>query len=55
MITATLKALRDRQERRRAIRYLSELDDRMLRDLGISRYEIPAVVYNPDAYRNTKP
>jgi len=52
MLSTMLQALRERRERRRAFRYLSELDDHMLRDLGISRYEIPSVVFNPDARRN---
>jgi uncharacterized protein YjiS (DUF1127 family) len=38
------KAVGRWQERRTAVRELSELDDRMLSDIGISRSEIPAVV-----------
>jgi uncharacterized protein YjiS (DUF1127 family) len=38
-------ALFDRLERRSAIKTLNELDDRALRDLGISRSQIEDAVY----------
>jgi len=44
VIIAIGKAVSQWQERRTAVRELSELDDRMLSDIGISRSEIPAVV-----------
>ena len=44
VVIAIGKAVSQWQERRTAVRELSELDDRMLSDIGISRSEIPAVV-----------
>jgi uncharacterized protein YjiS (DUF1127 family) len=44
VVIALGKAVGRWQERRTAVRELSELDDRMLSDIGISRSEIPAVV-----------
>jgi uncharacterized protein YjiS (DUF1127 family) len=43
-----LRMVRDWLARRGAIRELEALNDRLLRDIGISRYEIPEVVR--DAY-----
>ena len=43
-----LRMVRDWLARRRAIRELEALDDRLLRDIGISRYEIREFVR--DAY-----
>ncbi|MCP1334966.1 DUF1127 domain-containing protein [Futiania mangrovi] len=40
--------------RRRAARELRRLDDRMLRDLGIDRGDIDAVVYGLDSRRAQK-
>ena len=40
-----LYALFDRLERRSAIKTLSELDDRALRDIGINRSQIEDAVY----------
>jgi uncharacterized protein YjiS (DUF1127 family) len=44
LIDATY-ALFDRLERRSAIKTLSELDDRALRDIGITRSQIEDAVY----------
>ena len=48
-----LNAIHRWHERRQAIQALSELDDRILRDIGIDRGAIPHVVANhrfPDLY-----
>jgi len=44
VVVALGKAASEWQEQRTAFRELMELDDRMLRDIGISRSEIPAVI-----------
>lgn len=41
----TVYALFDRLERRSAVKTLSELDDRALRDIGINRSQIEDAVY----------
>ncbi|MCP3388444.1 DUF1127 domain-containing protein [Bradyrhizobium sp. CCGB12] len=40
-----VQALFDRLERRSAVKTLSELDDRALRDIGINRSQIEDAVY----------
>lgn len=42
--TGLVRPLRLRIERRRAMQALSDLDDRLLRDVGVSRGDIPEVV-----------
>lgn len=44
IMTGLWAPLRQRLERRRAVRDLAALDDRLLRDVGLSRGEIPEVV-----------
>ena len=41
---ATYRAFKESQARRSAVRTLSGLDDTMLKDIGVSRSEIDAVV-----------
>jgi uncharacterized protein YjiS (DUF1127 family) len=42
-VTCLLSKVREQQARRRAIFVLRTLDDRMLRDIGISRYDIESI------------
>ena len=44
-LTNAAYALLDRLERRSAVKTLSELDDRALRDIGITRSQIEDAVY----------
>jgi uncharacterized protein YjiS (DUF1127 family) len=44
-LVASVVSLFDRLERRAAVKALSELDDRALRDIGISRCQIEDAVY----------
>jgi uncharacterized protein YjiS (DUF1127 family) len=44
MVTAAFAGLRDRHQRRMAIAELERLDDRLLRDIGISRTDIHRIV-----------
>lgn len=46
-------AYRSWSEARRATRHLTGLDDRLLRDIGVSRSEINRMVYGPRADRMT--
>ena len=45
LTNAAYYALLDRLERRSAVKTLSELDDRALRDIGITRSQIEDAVY----------
>lgn len=54
MLAATMNAFRSSRERARAFRRLSELDDHMLKDLGIARSDIRSMVYNPATERNPR-
>jgi len=47
LLRRVISALRGELEARRAARELSKLDDRMLRDIGISRSEIQQLVRQP--------
>jgi uncharacterized protein YjiS (DUF1127 family) len=44
-LVASVVSLFDRFERRAAVKALSELDDRALRDIGITRCQIEDAVY----------
>ncbi|UQR60636.1 DUF1127 domain-containing protein [Bradyrhizobium zhanjiangense] len=45
MLAGAVYALFDRLERRSAVKTLNELDDRALRDIGITRSQIEDAVY----------
>ena len=47
LLRRLISALSGELETRRAARELSELDDRMLRDIGISRSDIHRIVRQP--------
>ncbi len=47
LVTRVISALSSELEARRAAREVSELDDRMLRDIGISRSDIEGLVRQP--------
>jgi uncharacterized protein YjiS (DUF1127 family) len=46
-IASAWSSYREWAEARRATRHLAGLDDRMLRDIGVSRSEINRMVYGP--------
>lgn len=43
---AAFRAFRDRREQRLAARHLAQLDDHLLKDIGIGRSEINYMVYS---------
>lgn len=55
-VTGAIAALSKRIGIRRTTRILSDLDDRTLRDIGLTREDIPAVARDPAArWRRIKP
>jgi uncharacterized protein YjiS (DUF1127 family) len=51
MAAETWASYREWSEMRRATRHLVSLDDRLLRDIGVSRSEINRMVYGPAQMR----
>jgi len=51
LLTKLFAAARRWHERRKAIRALSGLDDRMLRDIGLARCDIESAVRGIDRFR----
>ena len=57
MCTSSVRFLRRQFARRRAIAHMAELDEHLMRDIGISYGEIQAVVYGrtmPASHRSTR-